>query len=151
LASIDELPPDSGLSLREAITIAQNRAGRDRIVFDSEVFPVAQPATIALDSTLNVAGETTIDARATGGGVELPATGSVFEIDGDDVTLRGMRVRGGVRGIDVTNVSNIRLERLAIESPTAEGIYVEGSSQTTIVDCVIDGAGPVALQVLQGA
>lgn len=66
----DEDDGDTDVSLREAITRANNTAGLDRIVFSPAVFPEANPATITLDESLgalpDVNQSLVIDARGAG-------------------------------------------------------------------------------------
>lgn len=60
------------LSLREAMTIAANRAGPDTIFFDEAVFPVAGEATIHLDARTIPSSPICLDGRHRGVVIDWP-------------------------------------------------------------------------------
>ena len=96
MSSLADLPPGTtGLALREALAIAANHAGPDRIDFDPAVFPAAAPQAIAIDTPLVVAGDgTTVDASAAGV-VIAPSSATPIEalqITGGHAVVDGLAV-----------------------------------------------------------
>jgi len=99
IASLIASPgPDGVISLREAIEAASNTSGSDIINFNTSVFPLASPATIAILSPLPTIGsDTTIDGSTAGvilaGGSGLPGDTSGLVIDGaSNVVIKGLEI-----------------------------------------------------------
>jgi len=140
LASLADLPPGTvGLSLREAMTIANGHAGPDRITFDPTVFP----ASIRIESLLVASEEMEIDA--TGRGVVLDVgggyTSTLVSVAAASVTLRGLQFApGGVdtRLIVEASCTGAALDALAFATGP-QPITVEGAN-VTITDVQITGS-----------
>ena len=146
MGSPDELDPGAvGLSLREALVIAGNTPGTDRIGFSPRVFPRSAPITIAPGSPLpEVAGDgTSVDG--TGAGVEIDATasaGPLVVITGDDVTVRGLTFRSA--GEDVIHLAGghrVSIEDVTILDPAGRGIVLSSCSGVSILRARIERAG----------
>jgi nitrous oxidase accessory protein NosD len=63
-----------------------------------------------------------------------------IRIRADDVTVRGVTVRGGENGIDVDGAQRVLLDRVRISGARLDGIHVRRSS-VTVRDCEIDSRG----------
>jgi hypothetical protein len=63
-----------------------------------------------------------------------------IKIRANDVTVRGVTVRGGENGIDVDGAQRVLLDRVSIAGARLDGIHVRRSS-VTIRDCEIDSRG----------
>ncbi|MEM6366083.1 MAG: choice-of-anchor Q domain-containing protein, partial [Planctomycetota bacterium] len=118
-ALIADATGDNEISLREAITAANNTPGADIITFDAVLFDIATPQTITIGSTLPLIddpvsilgpGALTLTIDAGDGTDNTPDTGDGFRIfDVDDgstgsdiaVTISGMTLTGG----DVSRIS----------------------------------------------
>ncbi len=137
MTSVDEVT-EPGLSLREALTIAGNRDGAQTILFDSKVFPASAPATIMLDSTLEVAGEgTRIDARNRGVALET-ADGPLLRFTGDGQALLGATVIGGTGPrILLQGTSDARIESTAFPAPGATAVAVINARDGALIGLVI--------------
>ena len=132
IASIDDLPAElDDLSLREALAIAANHPGPDRIEFDPDVFP----ATIALDSPLDVRGpDTTIDGTGRGVTVELAAgfDGTLFEL-GDRTRLVGLILHGGTAPrVDIDSASNVEVVGNDFTAPGSTAIRINNARDVVL-------------------
>ena len=129
MASLADLTPGTqGLSLREALAIAANHAGPDRIAFDASTFP----ATIAIASSLVVAGDgTTVDALGAGVTIAPDAsfTGVLVAVAGTNATLSG----------------------LALQGTADEALHVEATSLVTLADCHVQVTGAMPVHVVSSA
>jgi parallel beta-helix repeat protein len=152
IATIDDLPAGTvGLSLREAVTIAGNHPGPDRVAFDPATFPSTTPVTIALASQLVVAGDdTTVDALATGVRI-APASGftdTLLAVTGARATLRGLHFEGGgTDAITATGVTGLVIDTATIVTPANYGIGLTDVSDATITKCVIDRSGSTPIEI----
>lgn len=141
-ASVAQLPPGTvGLSLREAVAIANNHPGHDEIAFDAGVFAAAAPATIRLGEVLSLADDVVIDATARVVVVDRePAyDGTLVVARGAGVTVRGIGfAAGGTAPRVVISGAGAILDalRFAAGGPPIE---VAGAN-TTIVATTIAGS-----------
>jgi hypothetical protein len=151
--SLDELDPGlTDLSLREALVIAGNTPGSDLITFDTDVFPEASPATIAIASQLPTlrSDVTVVDARGAGVivGLAAPYTGPIVHVDGASCALRGMTFAGAitVNGGDLTIAYN------AILDAPGDGIALVGVTGATLVGNRIErvAGDPIRAQMSSG-
>lgn len=148
-----------GCTLREAIEAANGAAGRDAILFDPAVFPSAgftdfitvntlpvmtDPAGIAIDGDgatvrLNCSGSQHCFAFATAPGVPL-AKVTVANLGVLGTTLAAIDVCGGGPPSCEDDVSDVRIERVAVGS--AGGIKVEGGgvSKVRIADTIVSNS-----------
>jgi parallel beta-helix repeat protein len=155
MSSLAELPPGTvGLSLREALTIANHHAGADRIAFDASALP-ADP-TITLDTALVVSDEATeidaADVKVTLAGA-TGYTGTLLQVKGNDAVIDGLALRGGNVAIEVALVSRAVLRRLAIRDTAGDAIRATGCTDLYVEDSRIEGAGgdPLVMQGSTGA
>lgn len=143
LSSIDALTNDPGqdgaISLREAVTAANNTVGQDTIAFESNVTQPIRP-TLTPDLTLS-------DLT---GGTTLVATG---------IVLDGQNYTGGQVGLRITSPSNIVFGLTVIRFADC-GICIEGNqaNQNTVSACRIGiregaaaGNGVAGLVIRNGA
>ena len=138
IASLADLPPSTqGLSLREALTIAANRAGPDLVRFS-----FATPTTITIASELVVAADTALDA--TGNTVTIaPAaayTGALLHVTGDNAAISSLALSGGADAVRAVSVANLTLKSLSLATPTGDGIHLESCTHCEIDDCRVDHA-----------
>jgi len=142
IASVDDLPDGlDGLSLREALVIAANHPGPDRIGFDPAVFP----ATIAVGSVLDVRGtDTTIDGTGQDVVVEPAAgyDGSLFEM-GDGTRLVGMILHGGTAPrVDIDAAANVELVGNDFVPPGSTAVRIYNSRDVRLhTGTIVDPAG----------
>ena len=149
MTSVADLPAGTaGLSLREALAIAANHAGPDRIDFDPGVFPPDRAATIMAILPFAVAGDDTVlDGSAAGVVIAAGASpGDVLAVTGTADTISGLTVSGGGIGVHVTGAHATVLAVVA-QSSANEGILVDTVAGATLTDCRVDHAGPVAFRV----
>lgn len=155
LASIAELPAE-GLSLREAITIANNHPGPDRITFDRDVFPVGAPAVIRIDRELELDGDDT-EVDGTSRGVQLDAapgfSEKLLEVEGTGVTLRALGFgAGGTKPRIVVEGDAATLVNLEfVGGPIA--IKIENAADTKVADTnILTGSDiGISLEATTGA
>lgn len=80
-----------GVSLREAITMANNFEGSNLIIFDSEVFPEEGQTSIVLTSPLPTFVDANTAIDASNRGVELVASDAgAFHIEANDISISGI-------------------------------------------------------------
>ena len=166
LASPDDLTGGAtGLSLREAVVIAGNRAGDDVIRFDPDRFPRWAPAEISLQSDLPdlARAGTTIDGSGAGVLVSATVPDGVFHVTADRVEIRslflggcdgpqirvdlasGVRVEdnqfeGGAHAVEATGTTGLVVAGNRIAGSTAEAILVDGGTGATIAGNRIERA-----------
>lgn len=157
IASLDEMPPGiTDLSLREALVIAANHPGPDRIEFGSWQFPASAPVAIDVTSVLELRdGETTIDG--TRGGVVIAAapayTGPLLRIGAEaaDARLIGFELRGGAMpAIEIVAGLRVELAELAFVPTMGAGVRIENSRTVVVRDTSIDGAAGNAIEIDRG-
>jgi len=142
IASIDDLPAELvDLSLREALVIAANHPGPDRIEFAPDVFP----ATIAVGSELDVRGpDTTIDGTGRDVTVELAAgfDGSLFRLR-DRTRLVGLILHGGAAPrVDIDSASGVEVVGNDFTAPGATAIRINNARGVTLhTGTIIDPTG----------
>lgn len=152
LSSLDQLSPGTlGLSLREALTIATNRAGPDRIVFDPGVFAPTTPVTVALGSTL-VLGDDATTLDATGAGVVLGPgagfSGALLRVTGNGDELIGLTLQQGDIGISALGVTGLAIRLVHALDTVGEAVRLENVAQVTVEDSRIDHAGPAPIHII---
>ena len=134
IASLTDIPASSpGLSLREALTIAANRPGPDRVAFG-----FAAATTLTVTSELPIAADTTLDG--TGTPITITGTGTLLHVTGDNVTITSLTVQGGDSALRAITVANLALHSLTLEQPTGDGLHVESCMHCEIDDCRVDQA-----------
>ena len=125
-----------GISLREAITAANNTTGEDAITFDGSVFSGGDDGLIRLTQ-----GELVVNERLTIDGTSVGGVLITGDANGDDVTIRGTNITdvsasfGGVTGAaeDLLDDNSRVLNFLApLDTPTF-------SENLTLVDLTITG------------
>jgi hypothetical protein len=127
---LDEMDADfaaGDLSLREAVWIANSRAGADTITFDASL---GGGRIVLREGQLGILDELTVDAAALGGGLTIDGSGRagsrIFDVDDGDrgmespVTIRGLTLTGG--DVRAGNGGAIRTqEPLTVPSSTISG------------------------------
>jgi parallel beta-helix repeat protein len=122
ILSVDDLDPGTvGLSLREAIIIANNTPEHDLIVFDPKFYKPGAGTQLVLESTLpRLTGDgTAIDARAADVTLVADFGRPAFEIEANDILLRNMKLSGsaGCGLVDVFGGERITIEGNAFDTP----------------------------------
>ena len=124
---------NDGISLREAITAANNTTGSDIITFDSSVFNGQAADVIRLGGTeLFVTDSLTIDASAAGGDVTISADSA-----GDDTLIAGSFIT------DVFNNTNT--------SDNSRVLHFRGDGDLTIRGLTLTGGFTDPLTFIDGA
>lgn len=147
-------PGATGLSLREAITIANNAPGADLIAFDPSLFPSSSTTPITPSEPLPpISGEgteihaegVTLDASATGGAaVVIAASGVVLRgltiVGAPDVAIH---IEPGLEGVGVSETTILDSGGRAIEASACRGLTIDhtrierpGSDLVYVEDCV---------------
>ncbi len=136
--------PDGRLSLREALTIANNRPGQQRITFDDEVFPPGEGAVIWLSEPLPdlVDDETHVYGN---NGVILDAsalTTPVFAVLGDYVWIKHLTIRdAGADAIEVRGATGAFLYDLAILDPAGRAVVAADCVELTLAESRLERPG----------
>jgi hypothetical protein len=155
ISAITDLPPGTvGLSLREALAIASNRAGPDPIRFDAKALPPGTAITVAAELVVGGTG-TAIDAANLGlivAGAPRYA-GTLFRVAGDDAVIDGLELTAGGTAVAAAQVTGLTLRRLAIHDTAGDAITIDGGSQLTIEDSRVERAGrtPVLIRATSDA
>ncbi|HEU4730108.1 MAG TPA: right-handed parallel beta-helix repeat-containing protein [Kofleriaceae bacterium] len=148
MSSLAELPAGTpGLSLREALAIANNRTGPDRITFDPSVFRAgatgAAGAPIAIDTALEV-GDTGTTIEAAGVPVTLMGkagyAGTLLRVTGAAAVIDGLTLRGGGTAIEAAAVAGLVIHGFTIDDTSSDAIRIDGCAQVTITDGRIERA-----------
>jgi parallel beta-helix repeat protein len=135
LASEFDLEPGSeGLSLREAVTIANNTPENDLIVFDDKLFKAGAASSIVLESTLPIVtgGGTVIDARANDVSLVAEFGSAAINIEGTDIAVRNLNLVGsaGCGLLDVLAGQNVQIEGNRFET---EGSGIIAAEVTELI------------------
>jgi parallel beta-helix repeat protein len=147
MSSMADLTPGSvGLSLREALTIANHRPGPDVVELDAAALPAS---TILISAALVVGGSgTQIDAS---GGVAVgPATGytgALIQVNGAEAVIDGLTLRGGTFGIQALAVAGITVRNATFLDTTDHAIQLDSCSQVVVEDNRIERAGRDSLHL----
>jgi len=124
VTSISALIADDGgdgISLREAITAANNTAGADTITFDSNVFTGGSASLIRLGGTaLDVTDSLTIEGL-TGTDVVITA-----DADGDDVTVGTTDITDVVNNTNTSDNSRVFFIGFGAGDTTLRGLTITG-------------------------
>lgn len=136
--------PDGRLSLREALTIANNRPGQQRITFDDDVFPPGEGGVITLTEPLPdlVDDETHVYGN---GGVILDASGlstPVFVVLGDYVWIKHLTIRdAGADAIEVRGATGAYLYDLTILDPAGRAVVATDCVEMTLAESRLERPG----------
>jgi nitrous oxidase accessory protein NosD len=126
MTSVDELDEGTeGLSLREAIVIANNTPEKSLILFDRDLFKAGAGTELVIDSTLpQITGDfTTIDARNQEVNIVVAddATSQAFNIEANDIHIRGLNLLTTVSCsmplIQIDGGERIRIEENSFKAP----------------------------------
>jgi parallel beta-helix repeat protein len=148
MSSLADLAPGSvGLSLREALTIANHRPGSDVVAFDPAALPAG--STILINSALVVGGDgTRIDAKgAIAVGAATGYAGALIQVNGTGAVLDGLTLRGGTFGIQALAVGGITIRGLTIQDTLDHAIQLDSCSQVVVEDNRIERAGGDSLHL----
>jgi parallel beta-helix repeat protein len=151
MSSLSELAPGTvGLSLREALTIANHRAGSDVIEFDAAL-PAG--ATIMISAPLVIGGAgTQINAK---GAITVTAAtgyaGALLLVNGAAAAIEGLRLQGGTAGIQALGVAGITVRGMRILDTLGHAIRFESCSQLVIESNKIERAGGDSLHLYSTA
>lgn len=84
-------PGTNGLSLREALTMANNSEGSNLIIFDSEVFADGGEAAIVLSTALPTLADEFTSVDASGRGVQIVASDAgAFRVEANNTSIGGI-------------------------------------------------------------
>ncbi|MEM0922236.1 MAG: right-handed parallel beta-helix repeat-containing protein [Pseudomonadota bacterium] len=153
-ALTEEINDGDGLSLREALGIAQGTAAAETITFASDLMG----GTIQLSSQLNISDTVTVDGDIDGDGkadITLDADG-IFRVIGisaqndtdSDVTLNGLTITDGVThtsggGIYLSNAQSLTLTNSSVVDNFAQGggggIFAQSDTTLVIENSLISG------------
>ena len=151
LASIDELPAGTvGLSIREALAIANNHVGPDRVVFDPQVFPTSAPISLVLDSALVVGDTATVLDASTAGVTLVPRAGlagPLANVTGTDGTVDGLVFQGGDVAISAIGVTGLVIRRVHALDTIGDAFHLDNVANATIEDSRVDRAGPAPIHI----
>jgi parallel beta-helix repeat protein len=145
MTSIDELEPGTvGVTLREAIVIANNTPGEELIFFDRDAFKAGTNTQILLTSDLPV---------ITGDGLTIDANGAdvtimnedgmpkLFEIEANDVTIRGIDmvtdVLCGVPLVRVTGAERVVFEGNTFNAPN-NALIADQTIELGLIDNIVN-------------
>ncbi len=150
MVDVSEAGGLNDLSLREAIRIANNRAGPDTITFSASVFPADTPTTIEIDP--NLIGLFRLP-KITGSGTVLDGTGSDVIVDGgcrdiggaglivegNNITVVNLAIRDHANGnaINIQNADHVILDGVDARSFCAgadDGLVILRSQNVTVTN-----------------
>ncbi len=131
---IADLPgPDTKVSLREAICVANNETGEDNITFDASISGSAINITSelpAINDGTDITGEN--DTKINGGGT----VGNGLTISGDNTTITGIEIYGFTGQTITVNGASSNIGLVG----ASNRVYVYGSA-TTLIFITSSGAG----------
>jgi CSLREA domain-containing protein/uncharacterized repeat protein (TIGR01451 family) len=129
-------------TLRAAATEANALSGSDTVVVPAGTYPIASP--LPLSSLVTVVGPAGARGTVISG---APGTNGVITITSSGVTVRGVTVTGGARGILVQGGTDIILDQVAARgnswsSPAnifGGGIFVNGTASVVLIRSLVAG------------
>ena len=142
IADLISTPGGSGISLREAITAANNDIGADTIDF---AIPGLGPKTILLSSALpTISDDLTIDGSTQGDLIEIFANGiggTIVTVTADNTTISDLTISDApgtaLRLVDADNVTASDLEVSWLGgSRSGTGLQVDSNSDGVTIDGV---------------